>query len=99
MSHLRADIGMKEGSVGGCLGRPLPCHPNLSLSEPDKLRGVSGELGADVGEGRVDLGGDRVHARNGGEGDERDNERVLDQVLALFVAIKIHQEVFHLFGP
>jgi len=69
-----------------------------------KLGDVAAQGGADVGEGGVDAGGERLHASGGAESDESDDQSILDQILAFFTAreflelhIKLDKQVVHLF--
>src|SRR5579863_8680636 len=50
------------------------------------LRRVLSELITDIGESGIDVARDRLHAGGGCQGDQRGDQRVLDQILTLFVA-------------
>ena len=56
------------------------------------LASSGGQLGTDICVDSVDIGGQRLHGGNGCEGDQSNHQRVLDEVLTLF----LHQKGLHL---
>lgn len=61
----------------------LGCPSSLSLRSP--ARAGRGELALDTAEHAVDIPAKDPHSNGGDERDEREQERVLDQVLTLVV--------------
>src|SRR5690242_15464312 len=68
-----------------CDGRSVSGSPARSLLSATAARRSGHRIG-DVGQDAVDLGADRAHGNDGGDGDQRGDQRVLDgggAVLAL----------------
>jgi len=51
-----------------------------------KLADVAAESGADALEGRVEAGGQSLHAGGGAEGDQSNDQGVFNEILTLFAA-------------
>jgi hypothetical protein len=54
---------------------------------------VGGQFVADIGECKIDISGQCAHAGDRGESDQRDDERVFDEVLTLFVLENIREHL------
>jgi hypothetical protein len=70
------------------------------------LRDAGSEMRANVAERRVDTRSELAHAGGGAEGDESNDQSVLDQILALFASrevldhhIELDHEVIHIDSP
>ena len=85
----------------------LPC--DVAWLRPTiRLRYVGGEDNCDVRERVVEAGGEVAHAGDGAEGDQSDDERVLNEVLTFFTLNErlryevefhqIHLQILHFLG-
>jgi len=57
------------------------------------LGDAAGQSGVDLGERAVDAGGQGAHCAHSGEGNECNNQRVLNQILAFVVTQAVDREV------
>lgn len=65
----------------------------FDLLELPILARVRGQCCADVGEGRIDVGGQVLHAGRGRERNQGNNQRIFHQVLSVFVHQVLHLHI------
>jgi hypothetical protein len=87
-----------KAAVGLDLLRQLSLNVRIAFAALTLRRRCLGDGGGQIrakGYKRsVDMCGQRLHARGCSEGDKRNHQRVLDQVLALFALQRIFQKIY-----